>query len=285
MKTLFNETQLQFQLQDLTNDKITEIKNIVFEKNIVKISNNNRQSSLSDFIKFSDKFIDCFQVDPSSYLNRPVLDVSETTYEAVKGHDDVLAHGELYSLPSPPDFLFLFCQKPAEFGGETTIYDGKNLLNSLSQNTLKIFGSRKIKYIHFWGINQWSHYFKTNNFDEILNLVEDSLELKLISADYQNHQIKFEYETFAINEHGAFVNGIINILSRKTQEINHVLWADDEDFSNEMINEINHATNKNEILISWSAGDVIILNNHMMMHGRKSFAGSRQLAVRFGKVK
>lgn len=239
--------------------------------------------TFDEFILFSKELLSSFGVDPSSYGNRPTLTDDESTYEAVKGTDLVLPHGELYSLPSPPDYLFLYCNQPASTGGHTTIYSGKKINHFLDKDVFHQFKDSSIVYTHKWSRFQWEPFFKTKEISVAKQKLEEMNGISI--SKIVDALVEFSFETSAFSDlgDGAFVNGIVNILSRKHQGINHVTWENGREIDGSILNQINSATERCEISVNWKAGEILVIDNHRVMHGRKAFTGERKLAVRFGK--
>ena len=237
--------------------------------------------SLEAFTAFSDRLISKFGKDPSSYGNRELLSAGASTYEAVKGTDEVPPHGELYSLPSPPDLLFLHCSRPADVGGENTFYCGIAMADDLVSVVRKRLEVRPIVYRHRWGRPQWEHYFETPRLEEALAKIRALPRTRIIEET--SEVVVFDYETSAFSrESGALVNGIVNILSRKGQGINDVFWKGGTRIEDSLLGELYRVARRHERTLNLNAGEFVIVNNHRIMHGRKAFSGQRKVAARFG---
>lgn len=239
--------------------------------------------TFDEFILFSKELLTSFGVDPSSYGNRPTLTDDGSTYEAVKGNDLVPPHGELYSLPSPPDYLFFYCYQRASTGGQTTIYDGKQINHFLNKDAFDQFKDNSIVYTHKWSPFQWVPFFKTKEIGIVKQKLEETNGVSILRAVEDLVEFSFETSAFSDTGDGAFVNGIVNILSRKHQGINHVTWKNGREIDDLIVNQINAATERCELSVNWKAGEILAIDNHRVMHGRKAFTGERKLAVRFGK--
>ena len=89
-------------------------------------------ATLGDFESLSDELITpMVHHSTSTTIERDVVNNDGTTSTVNKGMDYIPLHREASYAPGCPDVLMLYCVKPAETGGETTLCDGVELLNSL----------------------------------------------------------------------------------------------------------------------------------------------------------
>src|SRR5215212_3757042 len=89
-------------------------------------------ATLADFEHLSDQLITpMVHHSTSTSVERDVVNVARTTSTVNKGMDYIPLHREGSYAPGCPDVLMLYCVKPADVGGETTLCDGVALLNAL----------------------------------------------------------------------------------------------------------------------------------------------------------
>ena len=89
-------------------------------------------ASLSDFESLSDNLMKpMVHHSTSTTIERDVVNKDGTTSTVNKGMDYIPLHREASYAPGCPDMLMLYCVRPADTGGETTLCDGVELLNSL----------------------------------------------------------------------------------------------------------------------------------------------------------
>ena len=69
---------------------------------------------------------------------------------------------------------------------------------------------------------------------------------------------------------------------RFTWDISQVTWEDGTSFPKELIEEVRAACEASTQRIYWQTGDVVLINNHHFMHGRRPFRGERVIHTRFG---
>lgn len=101
---------------------------------------NNDQLAL-DFSKKIGKIF--FNPDADSYGITRVTNVDSKSGINKKGFTNVglFPHTDRSSEVSPPDFVMLWCEKPAEQGGDTLLVDGKSLHDKLSFEDEDLFSA------------------------------------------------------------------------------------------------------------------------------------------------
>ena len=89
-------------------------------------------ASLTDFEALSDQLMTpMVHHSTSTAIERDVVNEAGTTSTVNKGMDYIPLHREASYAPGCPDILMLYCVRPANTGGETTLCDGVALLHSL----------------------------------------------------------------------------------------------------------------------------------------------------------
>lgn len=266
---------------ELDHMRASDVFNLLHETKLIYICG--AQISLDAFIQVSSRLCSEFRADPSAHGNRGLVSADRTTYEAVRGNAVVPPHGELYSLPNPPDLLFLHCEQPAEVGGETTFYDGQSMATALKPTVRQRLLDNPLVYRHFWQREQWSHVCKTDDLATALDLIAAFDGVRLL--DVTGERITFEYQTSAFSDErgSVLVNGVVNILSRAKQGINTVTFAAGEPIDAEVTTELERVAHAMEHSIALQAGEFVIVDNHRVMHGRRAFEGQRRVAARFGR--
>ena len=64
-----------------------------------------------------------------------------------------------------------------------------------------------------------------------------------------------------------------------------VRWDDGSHVEPEIIQELANVCGRNEVAVSWSSGDVMLVDNRSIMHGRRASSGTeRQILVRMGSL-
>lgn len=214
-----------------------------------------------------------------------VLD--DRTIEVVPGNERVAPHQELGYLPFRPDYLWLMCRIPAATGGRTHVIPAGELFARLSPETQRAFESTDIVYQHRWHEAMWRGYWP----DVTLTDVHADLGARVgitIHADSEPGVLRFDYRTSALG-FGAtgqplFLNSVLNMIDvmRKGDATAVVSWATGRPFTREQITELEQAAELVARPVAWQPHDVLLIDNHVVLHAREPFTGPRDVVVRIG---
>lgn len=239
--------------------------------------------NLEKFVSLTDRFSEKFLKHIAPSL-RPPLTEDKTVTDVLTGNNDVYLHGEMYYLPRKPDILWLYCTLPSSKGGQTTVCDGTLLFRSLKPSTRKMFESKKVKYNHIMTKQQWIDAYGTQDpkqaIQAIANTGIDPQSIKF----HPDESITFHHIASAVlhnrPERGpVFINSIVNMTQYSDRV--QVTFEDGQPIPQEVINEIHETGERVTALVEWQPGDVIMVDNSWIMHGRRAFSGARKVASRF----
>jgi amino acid adenylation domain-containing protein/non-ribosomal peptide synthase protein (TIGR01720 family) len=243
-------------------------------------------------IAFSDnlmKYID--QSSPRSLVGEKLYTSTDHPADQV-----IPMHSELSYSRSWPLQIMFHCVQPAETGGETPICDTRSILKGLSAKTLKGFAERGILYVRNivegFGL-RWQDVYQT----EDKHVVEEycnrhDIRFKWISDKHLNiswsgtaiseHPVTGEKVWF---NHGLFFNE--HILPHAVREVIgnadylpfNTFYGDGKPIPADVIREIKQAFESAKVTFAWEKGDVLLLDNMLMTHGRHPFTGNRKVVV------
>ncbi len=223
---------------------------------------------------------------------------------------EVLLHNELSYAGWSPDRVFFGCMIPAHTGGETHIADGRAIYKAIPTVIRERFETRGIIYLqHLWdadgepGIGKsWQETFETTD----RSAVEAYLKRSGMDYDWTEFGLRTRAPHKAVLEHpvtgekcwhnqadqwhrdmesvkvsiGAQDDPRFDP-SRAGEETlgNHVIFGDGSDIDVQDLLEIRAVSRQCEVAFPWQAGDVMVIDNVMAMHGRKPFEGERRVLV------
>jgi alpha-ketoglutarate-dependent taurine dioxygenase len=223
--------------------------------------------------KMSKEFITHLNFTRQPYGDRTLTSVSP-------GHDHFFAHAEMGYVPFRPDVAWFYCERPARKGGETTIYDGVEVLKRLRADTRALFEQKRILFQLDYPSLVWSAMAPD----------KQSLSLYLCRFDKRDFSYEFDksehlhlrYVTSAITttRYGAYSAFCNSLLDSKLP-----LFEDQEAIPKDALYDVISVTEELSIPVTWRAGDVLMLDNSRFMHGRREFEDEeRQVLVRFSNV-
>jgi alpha-ketoglutarate-dependent taurine dioxygenase len=219
---------------------------------------------------------------------RKTVSADQTVAEVLEGNNEVELHGEMYYRPWRPDCLWLYCIKPADFKGGTTICDGQMFLRELSKDTVKFFREHKLKYTNTLPANGWQAATNVTNVDEALQIIRNAPGMQNVKKVGREH-IALEFVTSAFtrtrttNEE-AFINSVRNILQYEYLNKIFVNLEDGTDFPESLLQEMYEVGQRILKPIDWQPNDIAVVDNSRMLHGREKFEGPRKIYTRFSSA-
>lgn len=239
--------------------KISKSKIIdIYKKNGVVIFKN-FNFNLNNFKKFTQIFTNIYARDANRRKKLKDLNYVDS------GNLEMSLHSEASFSPSWPQIVWFYGKLPTKKFGETTLCCGNDLWKELDFKTkdylqknllkfkLKIPIDKKLKSKKRWDLNEVG----------VSNCFID-----------QNGFINFDYINFAINK-SKFDNKIYlasHILYKKGDEtIISVRLSNGKKIPNKIIQKIKIKAKKITYYHKWDKGDLIMIDNKKIMHGRNFF--------------
>ena len=190
-------------------------------------------------------------------------------------------HGEMFYTKSRPTLLWFYCVAPPLEDGETTVCDGVQVYQELSEATKNLFKTKRIKYIRHYANGEWQGRFQTNDLSELAKFCQESdLHLK-IDKDTQAITTEYVYPAIVKTRWGgqeAFLNSILIVewqeAAGKTDSI--VRLEDNSRIPDDVLLELQEVTERLTYLISWQRGDILMIDNTRMLHGRRAFSDQQR---------
>lgn len=223
--------------------------------------------------KISSEFVTHVNFSRPFYGDRTMTGVSP-------GHGHFFAHAEMGYLPFKPDVAWFYCECPARKGGETTIYDGIEVLKRLRADTRRLFESARILFSLSISQQVWCEIRPDK---ELLNLYLSKFDNRVFSFEFdESNYLHTRFITSAIaktryGSHFAFCNSLL--------DSDMPLFEDGSPIPKNAIRDVISATEQLSVPVVWQPGDVLMLDNSRFMHGRRQFEGQeRKILVRFSNI-
>jgi len=243
----------------------------------------------------------------------PRKDVTEKVYTSTEypAHLDVLLHNELSYAGWFPQRVFFGCIVAALSGGETQVADGRVLYQSIKPSIKNRFEHKGITYLqHLWDEHgtpgagkSWQQTFESDHKAEVeqylikSNIKYQWTELGLRTSAtkpavrthpetgekcWHNQANQWHRDLTSVKDSvSGFSQGPTEVDTCAGEESlgNHVIYGDGSQIDPADLEHISEVSKQHEILFPWCQGDVMIIDNILMMHGRKPFSGPREIVV------
>lgn len=210
-------------------------------------------------------------------------------------------HNELSYTYRWPDHLYFCCVTPAAEGGETPLADSRAILRGIDRALVGEFKRRRIMYVRnlHGGAGtgySWQEAFETGD----RRAVEDycraggvafewkgdgGLILREVRPATARHPLTGEEvwfnqaEGFHPGAAGVGAGGPPGSRPAEAEFRLNSYYGDGAPLDPAALDHIREVTREESVLVSWRAGDILILDNLLAAHGRMPFAGPRKILL------
>ncbi len=233
------------------------------------------ETNVDTFTAFSNKFSKDFMDYTGGVFNRRVINGDATVLSVNDFNNEIKLHGEMYYQKTIPLMLWFFCVHPPKEDGETIICDGKRFFEELSQPLKDLFSQKKLKYKGHLDKESWKKRYKTNDFNVLKELCKSSDLHLTINPD---ESIDIHYICSAIHpsssgEYQVFINSLLPV---KAMSPDSVSFEDGSKINDDIMQELNEISERITTEIIWEKGDILMIDNTRIMHGRRAFTDDKR---------
>jgi alpha-ketoglutarate-dependent taurine dioxygenase len=222
----------------------------------------------------------------------------------------IIPHHEMSYLPAMPDHIAFFCRVPARSGGATPLVCGQSLYQTIPEDIKERFSDLGILYTRSYpaislgqrfGLQHsvfvsWDQVFQSDN----KQVVEDrcrelSLDIKWSRNDLLQTSVKLpairlhpvhktpvwcnQAHTFVATR--RYLGHALYLLYRALRVFpsmsqGRAYFGDGSPIPEPMIDRIHESIRHLTYRVPMQAGDILILDNHRMLHGREPYIGERE---------
>ncbi|MCG8424231.1 MAG: TauD/TfdA family dioxygenase [Proteobacteria bacterium] len=236
---------------------------------------------INGFAEQTRRFIRDFIVHGAEVRHR----VSEhsATQTVTGGNNAICLHRELHFSPFSPQILWFYCETAPRRGGQTTVGDGVSFLDRLSRKARGELERRRLKYSNVWSLSTWQSYFPDRSREEVMRMLP---ELGMSGRFEEDLSLSFEYLASAvalsrckrpafansIDVHRQYLQNVGAFQPAGDDRVRHgIAWEDGSPLSDDLFDEIHRIGLEHEREVDWRDGDLIMVDNTRIMHGRRAF--------------
>ena len=251
-----------------------------------------------------EQFIRAFAEDllKYSYQSTPRSRVSNDIYTSTEypAAHTIPLHNEMSYARSWPMKIWFHCVTRAEQGGETPVADSRKVFARIDPKIRERFIERKVRYVRNYddeGLDlSWSTVFQTTDRSEVEAycrqagiefewLGRNRLRTSQVCQAALPHPRTGEWiwfnqaHLFHISNLESEVRDTLSATYREEDYPRNAYYGDGSAIEEEALNDIREAYAREAIVFPWHTGDVLMLDNMLMAHGRRPFAGARSVVV------
>ncbi|NEP72548.1 non-ribosomal peptide synthetase [Okeania sp. SIO2G5] len=240
------------------------------------------------------------------YGDLPREGVSKKVYGSTPYPEDkaILFHNESSHLHRWPQKIFFLCLKAAESGGETPIVDCRKVYQMLNPQLREKLEEKQLMYVRNYIEDldvSWQDFFHTNNKSEVESycknariefewLDKNGLKTAKIRPAITTHPQTGEKIFFNQIQlhHISYLDAAVrqSLLSEFGEERlpRNVYYGDGSPIEDSVIEEIEAIYEQAAISFPWQPGNMIMLDNMLIAHGRNPYVGERKIVVAMGEL-
>lgn len=237
-------------------------------------------------------------------LDREKIDNNETLM-SVTGSTQSFGlplHGEMYYMSQRPSVLWFYCETPPSEAGETTLCSGAELYRHLGEPEREFFRRNRLKYTRRLTGDEWRLAFQMDDPEGLRRWCEEN---DSTIAENPDGSVTIEYVAPAVQgdpEAGpeVFINSLLIVhsaeqalragfgakLSGLPREASPLVVRTEggEELPADLIERVGRVGKDLTAKVAWEKGDVLMIDNRRIMHGRKSCHDrGRRIYVRMGE--
>lgn len=205
---------------------------------------------------------------------------SKVAQKVDSGTDAIGLHCENGNSPFWPDIAWFYCQQAASKGSQTTVCDGQIVWRMLSEEARALFSKEPIMYSRRVSEEQWKNYvFHCANqskareditLKDLEDLMSGSGSARVEAID--NGAIFYSCTVGAarastLNKDTAFANSILGPSYNYESPI--ICFESGAEIPEAILAEIREVTERCTANIDWQDGDIVVIDNKRVMHGRR----------------
>lgn len=294
------------------------IKPAVQELNLLAWAENNRQYIETSLLKYGgllfrgfnvrevadfDRFMSIVAGELLPYQERssPRSQVFGNVYTSTDypATQQIYVHNENSYQSKWPLKIFFFCKTAALQGGETPIADVRRVMARLDPTIVDRFLKKQVMYVRNFGEGlglSWQDVFQTtdrsvveehcrNNGITLEWISKDRLRTRAIRPAIARHPRTEEITWF---NHATFFHvttrepeirdALLMVFAEEDLPTN-TYYGDGSPIESDVLDQLRDAYDQELVAFPWQEGDIMMLDNMLVAHGRGPYSGPRRILV------
>ncbi len=254
-----------------------------------------------------ENFINSVCPNPMQYMEgaTPRTQLSKTVYTSTEYPPEqfIALHNELSYVITWPMKIWFFCVQPATIQGQTPIADVRKVLQRIHPDIIERFRQKGWMLVRNFGDGFGLPWQTTYHTSDRMALEEYCYKANIEFEWKDNNRLKTRHIRPAVAKHPktsdmVWFNHIVfwHISSLepavremlleefKEEELPYnTYYGDGSPIEVSVIEEIREAYHQETIVFPWHKGDILMLDNMLVAHGRQPYKGTRKILAAMGE--
>jgi alpha-ketoglutarate-dependent taurine dioxygenase len=211
-------------------------------------------------------------------------------------NQEIPLHSELSYHTDWPKKIAFCCMTPAEEKGETPLADLRKVNQTLGAGLVDEFTQRKVKYVRHYHTNidvPWQQVFGTEDKSAVARfcaangireewLADGVLRTVQVCQGTARHPqlnelfVFNQAHLFHVSSLDARAQSLIELFGKDRLPRNSY-FGDGAEFPLQTLEAVRNAFSTNAVDFPWRRGDVLLIDNMQVAHGRRTFKGRRDM--------
>jgi len=250
------------------------------------------------------EFLNSLQLSTLQYqfASTPRKELLKGIYTSTEysSHQTIPLHHENSYSSNWPSRIWFHCVTPAGEGGNTPIADGQKVYEKIDPSVREEFENRGLLYVRNYSDIfdlPWQKVFHTND----RNAVENYCKKEGIYLNWKRDGgLQTRNKTQVTKEHRSnnrpvwfnqahlyhvsnlgveVMNALLDSFSSPFELPRNAFYGDGGEIDIAYLDHIRQVLNSCKTIFPWAQGDILCLDNSLIMHGRTPFKGQREVLV------
>ena len=236
----------------------------------------------------------------------PRHEVSANVYTSTEFPPDqrIPLHHEMSYSHNWPAKLAFFCVEPAPEGGRTPLADDRRVIHLLDPEVKRPLLERRVMYVRNFGGGvdfAWQEAFQTSSRERVEEYCRRAhMEVEWLGGDRLRtravRQVTAAHprsgETVWFNHAHLFHSSSLDPAVREAllaqfapDELpRNALYGDGSPIEDAVVEHVREVYERAAVRFTWQVGDVLLIDNFLVSHGRERFRGPRRILVSMGEL-
>jgi alpha-ketoglutarate-dependent taurine dioxygenase len=254
-----------------------------------------------------DEFLRAIGLPRMHYMEgaTPRVELADKVYTSTEYPSDqhIALHNELNYVVTWPMKIFFFCVTPADEGGATPIADVRNVYRRLDPAVRQRFVEKGWMLVRNFGDGMslpWQTSFRIHDRDELERYCRDArIECEWKGGDrLRTRQARPAVRIHPRTGDPVWFNHLafwhVSSLEPRLREVflaefsqeelpYNTYYGDGTPVEDSVVEEVRRAYRDETVAFPWERGDLLMLDNMLVAHGRHPFAGQRKILTAMGE--